>query len=78
MLLYLQFCYNVVAKLLFAKPFYTLHCRVPQSFSLRHPKYSVAIINVIIVFTIIIIIIIIISYNFMPIYNTVAEPIPWA
>ena len=27
---------------------------------------------------IIIIIIIIISYNFMPIYNTVAEPIPWA
>ena len=24
------------------------------------------------------IIIIIISYNFMPIYNTVAEPIPWA
>ena len=27
---------------------------------------------------IIIIIIIIISYNFMPIYNTVGEPIPWS
>ena len=36
----------------------------------------IIIINIIVI--IIIIIIIIISYNLMPIYNTVAEPIPWA
>ena len=31
-----------------------------------------------IIIIIIIIIVIIISFNFMVIYNTVAEPIPWA
>jgi len=33
---------------------------------------------IIIIIIVIVIIIIIISYNFMPIYNTIAEPIPWA
>ena len=32
----------------------------------------------ILIIAIIIIIIVIIAYNFMPIYNTIAEPIPWA
>ena len=38
----------------------------------------IIIIIIIVIVIIIIIIIIIISYNFMPIYNTIAEPIPWA
>ena len=38
----------------------------------------IIIIIIIIIINIIIIIIIIISYNFMLIYNTIAEPIPWA
>ena len=36
-ILLLFFC-NVVTKLLFAKPFYTLHCKVPKSISLGCPK----------------------------------------